>query len=387
MAVQIKVLTDKTGLRPPVNEGAFDCLRLLAALGVLFSHCYPLVGQGQAEPCARLTGGFTLGTLAVYAFFAMSGYLVSQSWARDPSLPRFLIRRCLRILPGLFFVITASFLVLGPIATTHSLHEYFARPDAYSYLAKIFIYPGQYGLPGVFDDNPLPHVVNGSLWTLRLEFALYVIIGVLGWLGFMRWRMAGIGLMIFFLAGYGAVSYGLGSDGIGNDGIPSYAPLNYAGFFGSITHAAGLTEALSQLSAHRQILDFFANACSFAVGVALAQNRIESGRGKLLALALILGSAATFYTRDFIPAILLLSFPCLVLLAAHHLQCHRGRMGDCSYGLYLWGFPVEQLIIHWFAPLSVAELFMLAVPLTLAMAILSWHLIEMPALRFKPRRE
>lgn len=158
-------------------QGAFDCVRILAAIAVLFSHSYALVKQDANEPLILLTnGGTAIREIAVYAFFAISGYLVTQSWMRDPSVIRFTTRRPLRIVPALVFVIVASFAIFGPLTTTMSLSDYFSSPQAWTYLSKVLIYPVQYGLPGVFEHNPYPNVVNGSLWSLRLEFALYVIV-------------------------------------------------------------------------------------------------------------------------------------------------------------------------------------------------------------------
>ena len=127
------------------SSGAFDGIRLISAFLVLFSHCYVLTGQGAEEPLLRFThGGVGFGEVAVYIFFAISGYLVTQSWFRDPSIKRFLVRRLLRILPALIFVIVASALIVGALMTALSLSDYFSRYDTWSYLSKILLYPAQY---------------------------------------------------------------------------------------------------------------------------------------------------------------------------------------------------------------------------------------------------
>jgi len=98
------------------SPGAFDGLRLVAALAVLFTHSYAQLGRGQLEPLTRFTNGSTdFSELGLITFFAISGNLVTQSWFRDPSIWRFFMRRSLRIIPGLAFVIFLSFAMIGPL--------------------------------------------------------------------------------------------------------------------------------------------------------------------------------------------------------------------------------------------------------------------------------
>ena len=61
------------------------------------------------------------------------------------------------------------------------------------------------------------------------------------------------------------------------------------------------------------------------------------------------------------------------------------RFGDLSYGLYIYGWPVEEGVI-WLLGGHAAwwQVFAIALPATAAFAFLSWHLVERPALRLKP---
>ncbi|MGH6675283.1 MAG: hypothetical protein ACRECE_03535 [Xanthobacteraceae bacterium] len=113
---------------------------------------------------------------------------MTQSWMHDPSASRFMIRRGLRIVPALAFVIVMSFVIIGPLTTTLTVTDYFSSRAAWNYLTKVLIYPVQYGLPGAFAHNPFPRVVNGSLWSLRIEFGLYLAVAALGFCGLLRGR-------------------------------------------------------------------------------------------------------------------------------------------------------------------------------------------------------
>ena len=110
-------------MRPMTAHGsgnAFDFIRVVAALAVLYSHSFPLFGLPEPSHA-----GQTLGSLAVAIFFAVSGFLVCQSWLRDPDVYRFTLRRALRIMPGLIVAVAFTAFVAGALDTRLPLSEYF----------------------------------------------------------------------------------------------------------------------------------------------------------------------------------------------------------------------------------------------------------------------
>jgi peptidoglycan/LPS O-acetylase OafA/YrhL len=330
-------------------SGAFDCLRLAAAFSVLFGHCYALTGEG--EPLAQLSQGrLGFGDTAVYTFFAISGYLVTQSWHRDPSFNRFLARRVLRIVPALIFVIVASFAIVGPLTTTLGASDYFSQPAAWSYLTKIFIYPVQYALPGAFANNPFPNIVNGSLWTLRLEFGLYVMTAILGWLSILRCRLVNIGLALICLMMIVVLTQ---------------------------------TELLNRIPFLHQTTVLFENALPFFAGAALAQRKFDL---RLIRATIVLAllNVLLIFTPAF-KSLFLLTLPLVVIVIARCSTCDLSRFGDYSYGLYLWAFPVQQSVVHFAPNITPIRLFLLAGTVAFVCAIVSWHLVEKHALALKPR--
>jgi peptidoglycan/LPS O-acetylase OafA/YrhL len=335
------------------SPGAFDGLRLVAALAVLFTHCYPLLGREQLEPLARLTNGSTtFSELGLLTFFAISGHLVTQSWLRDPSIWRFFMRRSLRIIPGLAFVIFFSFAIIGPLLTTLDVADYFSRREAWGYLAKVLVFPSQYGLPGIFADNPFPTVVNGSLWSLRVEVVLYVAVSVLGMV-----RLVGAPWTVLAVAACCLAVYVL---------LTGTDSARHAWFF-------------------HQAVALFANAVPFFVGATLALTTLASGRLWLVAATLAGLTLALASTPAFKP-LLLLALPVVVIQIGREGRCDLSRFGDYSYGLYLWGFVVEQTIVNYVPALAPTTLFFAAVGSALVMAAVSWHLVEKRALRCKPSR-
>ena len=161
--------TDQTANRlnlpAEAHQNNLTALRWLAASLVLYGHAF--VFLGLPEPL--FLQWVPMGPLGVYIFFAISGYLVAQSWQRDPSVLRFLAKRALRIFPGLLACTLISVVVLGPWLTTLDMATYWRNEHTRGYFANVWLYM-TYHLPGVFAQNKLPHAVNGSLWSLPVEF-------------------------------------------------------------------------------------------------------------------------------------------------------------------------------------------------------------------------
>lgn len=167
----------------------FDLLRLVAAFMVLLAHCYPLYGIGKDAIAAsngwlRVSAHF--GEWGVAIFFVISGYLITASYLRRGDWRDYAICRVLRIMPAYAVVIALSVLVLGPLVSRLSFVDYFTTSQTWEYLRGVFPFALHYALPGVFLENPYPLTVNGSLWTIPVEIAMYLLVGVLGVSGRLR---------------------------------------------------------------------------------------------------------------------------------------------------------------------------------------------------------
>ena len=325
----------------------FDALRLLAAASVIFSHSF-LIAEGtqKHEWLIRLTGNQSiLGLCGVFVFFAISGFLITQSYEQTADPWRYLAKRALRIFPGLFVATLVSAFVLAPLVTTLEPAVYFSQPQPYQFLVgNTLLYQVVHQLPGVmFVNNAAGLEINGSMWTLRPEFIMYLM--VLG-LGVARLLTLPVALLLLAL------------------GI---ACLQF--------------DALKFLGGWGWMLGFFAAGM---VLYKLRATRIFAGRVALLALA---GLVLSVKLRAFI-----LLFPLFGCYLALWLALNprlpvipATRFGDLSYGLYIYGWPVEEAVIWCLGGRALWwQLFAIALPTTAAIAFLSWHLIERPALRLKP---
>ena len=170
----------------PGRESGFDLLRIVAASLVIVSHAFPL--SGRFEPRVFGYEALTYGTLGVAIFFAVSGYLVHQSWHRDANVKRFLTRRAARLFPALTVALLITVFALGPLVSSQSASDYLADSQTYRYLVgNLSLFLVEYDLPGVWLDQPTA-AVNGPIWTLRLEFTAYVLLMALGVAGLLRHR-------------------------------------------------------------------------------------------------------------------------------------------------------------------------------------------------------
>jgi peptidoglycan/LPS O-acetylase OafA/YrhL len=343
----------RSGVGSAANN--FDVLRLGAAALVLVSHAFLV--NGVDDPAIPLTGDETLGDMAVTAFFGISGFLVARSWCRDPRLGRFVIKRALRIVPALWAVVAVCAVVLGPLFTAWPLDHYFASGDTWRYVADNGVFRTALYLPGVFGGNP-HDAVNGSLWTLPLELEAYLAVAVLGVFG--AFRRAGVVA--------GAVVALLVLD------LP----------FGPGGHAlvtAGGSTSLAEDTVNR-LAAFFVAALIYM----LRDRELLTLRG--LALVGVVWVASIGTSFEYVVGAV--AIPYAVILAAYRTPAGLGRLtarGDVSYGIYLWGWPVEQMVRAVLGPgAGVVGTLVVAAPPTYLVALASWRLVEAPALRLKDRR-
>ena len=324
----------------------FAAVRLIAALAVVLGHSFVLAGL----PPPMLLGT-PIHVLAVRVFFVVSGYLVCSSWQRDPHLPRFLARRALRIMPGLIAVVLLTVGVLGPAMTRLPLATYAQNPVTLDYLWNLALAP-RFALPGVFEDGRAFTAANGALWSLPVEVAMYLLLPLYIW-----WRAALPVVIAMAIAAAIAFTV-IWPDQVQPVFYATSLPfsLRFAADFviGAAVCRAKLERLLNPQTA--LLLAAIAQACTFAP-----------------LLAALVGAVALPY------AVLAFS------LAPRPIFGWLDRRADLSYGIYLWGGPVQQVTLSalgigagWLGITGVA------LPFIVALASLSWCLVERPALRWKP---
>lgn len=341
------------------RDNAFDLIRFLAALAVLFSHNFAT--SGLPEP--TYFGGESAGSLGVFVFFAVSGYLVQQSWDRQPDPMSFTLSRALRIFPGLLVCLLVCAFVLGPIVSSLSLDAYLLGPGVYKFvysnLAMFFI-PRHDELPGVFTSNPFPNHVNSSLWTIRYEVFMYVVLLAIS-VTFRKMRVSVIAALLLGLCG-----------------------LWVYGTFIGLANPGQLLWRLGAIGLDGRILKL---APFFLVGALVA--RCPKTFLSLPAAGFAFVFTAFFYYSPIAIFVLWFTLPyCLVVFAYNlpNMFNKFGQHGDFSYGLYLYAFPVQQVMAHLAISTTSWSLgFVMAFTISLAFAVLSWRFVESPALKLRTK--
>lgn len=332
----------------PRRRNSFDLVRFVAASLVLVSHSFAL--SGHVEPNV---GDIHLGLFAVWVFFIMSGFLITQSWLQYPRFMVFMIKRALRIFPALIVVCLVTILGLGLLSTL-SYFDYIKTPGTIQYFNNVLLFNTSYTLPGVFTDNVYPAAVNGSLWTLAYEFTMYLSVGLLGALVlFRRWGVFGIWLGLLLL-----------------NVIQLFDAGNRFFNFSLFYLDARLMSQLALMFYSGVVLQAFARRIPY--------------RAALWVSALI----AFFVITHFFPSMtavaagLLLGYG--VIGFCHLTTFHSfGRFGDFSYGIYVYAFVVQQVVAHATDTRSPLEMFVLSFPVTVLLGIVSWHLVEERCLKLK----
>lgn len=322
-------------------------IRHIAATLVLISHAYPIaLGRGASDILGNVFYGTTIGELAVAAFFAISGFLVTASWERfqrDKNGWRgFLCARIFRIFPGLIGAVLFT-IVLGAVLTTSPTTKYVVGAIEYFIRTTTLVSISQ-RLPGVFEENPMSLTINGSLWTLFYEFTLYMLVCLAGLTGLLRRKkfliLSLVSLPLIFLAT-------------------------------SKFNISDRVHTLSLLSV------------PFGTGVLawVYRDRIPFTFAWVVVTCLIAWAALGTNLSE---PILYFSTAILVLYLAHIKNARLkwpSKWGDFSYGIYIYAFPIQQIMAHFWPASPIANV-LLSLPPTLIMAAISWHFIEKPSQSF-----
>ncbi|WP_414450234.1 acyltransferase family protein [Burkholderia sp. 22PA0099] len=348
------------------HDNAFGLLRLIFATLVLWDHAFPLGGFGS-DPMWRLTQGQdSMGGICVSGFFAISGFLIAKS-GMHADLMQFAWRRCVRIFPAYWAVLIVTALGVGPVIhyiEMGTLQGYWTHGvgGAFGYLTNNWrLSIGQYGINNLLRDTT-PYgqsisesVFNGSIWTLVYEAKCYVMIGVFAVFGLLtehRRVLLAATLVSWLVLAVQTIDPAMSAKLVHWAGDPHLVQYGTIFLIGSSAAVCSKTLPISD------------KLGAFALAVYL----LSLFKGGYL----LLGYPAMVYT--------------ILWLACRLPQWARriGSKNDYSYGIYVFGFLVQQLLAYVGAYLHGFVFFLAAsVVLTYVCAWFSWHLVEKRALELK----
>lgn len=339
------------------KDNNFNLIRMLAAFAVLFSHSFALATGNAANEPLRTIIGITPGHIAVDIFFITSGLLVARSLFYRKNLFEFAMARALRIYPGLV-VAVAICIIIGALVTHLTINEYFSSSlTLHFFLKNSFIILGDaQSLPGVFDTAPFDHSVNGSLWTLPWELRMYALLGIFGFFTLI--------LNLVYKANWLAVS------------VLCFFTFCAANYF----HYHFFTEIRGE------VYKLFRFGTIFFYGAVIYLCKSKITLRPLLLWSCVVILTITSYNHDIFFILYTVLLPYIVLYIAY---IPKGQIrkynsfGDYSYGLYIYAWPVQQLIAITIKDVSVLQMVILSAVFTFACAYLSWHFVESKALKLK----
>jgi peptidoglycan/LPS O-acetylase OafA/YrhL len=371
-----QILDEHDGVGP-----GFDLLRLALAIAILASHCSGITGErgllgeiaqgflhlfghtaptvdpeisSHAGPVMNVAGnqptgwGRPIAQSHVPMFFGLSGFLITGSAFRTRRVLPFLALRFFRIFPALLVEVTLSAVVIGALYTILPLDDYYASKGFFIYFGNIAGVVQMF-LPGVqfFKDG----VVNANLWTLPSEFHCYLIVAALILAGVvfnratMTWLFVAVTIALVIANGF--------FDFDVTDGGPLTGDVLVYCFY------VGLVAYL-----WRQRIPYNGWLCIAAI---LISYPLMFSHRAIYIYPIMLGYVTVF--------IGLTNFPKFWLL----------QSGDYSYGIYLYGFPITQVLATEFPALrtNIFALILVAIICTGLFAALSWRLVEKRFLRLR----
>ncbi len=328
----------------------FDFLRLLFSLFVIVSHSYDLRNMNESDWLYTHTS-ISFSYLGVRGFFVISGYLIFQSLMRSNGLIDFYWKRILRVFPALFVVLVVTLLIL-PLLYTNPV-PYLSNKDVWLYLPRnLSLFNLQYEISGVFEQNPFPKVINGSLWTLRYEIFFYLLISSLFFLKKQIFKIKII-LLLFCLLNYLLYFYF-------RDHSPTSIKLHFT-----------------------DLAVYFFTGSIFAVfNFEQAKNRFLIFIISLVLCVLCIYFSLILYTKYILLPLLILSFGQASIYPLNRIS---SKVGDLSYGIYISAFFIQQLFLNFYPDLAAWKLTILTILVSSFYGYISWNLVEKRALKRKKK--
>ena len=325
------------------NANNLNLIRLLSAFAVIYGHASAVTGRGPSDIFLQLVGYKFIGGVAVDVFFLISGFLITASAMSVNGLKYYIASRMLRIYPALILCIAISTFILGPAMT--SANTYWTDSRTWNYfLSNASAFKTEYFLPGVFESLH-DRAINGSLWSITVEVRLYIVIGILALLNIIRYRalfnVLFFSVIVFFYL------------------LPEFSFI------------------ISPHESHRHV------TLMFFLGVFAWVNRQEIPINPAILLVLVFFSASQHGAPGFDFLYCLLLAYSIIYLAFIPGLAWFNKVGDFSYGVYLYGWTSQQMIVYFFPHVSNFENTIYASLIALAAAYFSWTFIEEPSLRLR----
>src|SRR5450432_2520785 len=359
------------------HKNNFDFVRFLLAVSVIFTHGFVVyTGKIDTEPFWRFSRHQVgLGTISLNFFFVISGYLVLQSWTYSKGVFDFLKKRVLRIYPGFIIVCILCAFIFAPLGNGTLQNPI---SDIFSYWKKINLHLLFYNmlqllppeLPDTLVHSPCPNDINTSIWTIWYEFICYLVILVTGSMMFYKKHLVPLVLFLLVL-------------GLNIYHFRIYQMYNEEGSINLIFPFLSQDANEKVINLEHFLLFFLSGSCFY-----FYRKYIPKNNPLIILCAIIL-----IITFRWVRVLEL----CQAIFGTYLLLCFVynskiklndfAKRGDFSYGIYLYGWPVQQLVFLYFGSrLDIGAAIIVSLFLVFPFAFFSWFAIEKPCLSLKKRK-
>jgi peptidoglycan/LPS O-acetylase OafA/YrhL len=321
----------------------FDFIRLIGAISVVFGHSWAVFQTNglQEEPIRNILGVDYSGSLAVYAFFFLSGIYITSSFEKTGNWLRFLLMRLCRIYPALIVCVLLTVFVVGPLFSPLNIQAYLNDFHTWKYLvlnSTMLKFEPQ--LTGLFSQNSFNRSVNASLWSLPLELKCYFFIFLLGILGLLKKKGVSLILLLCLILVYKFNPYIV---------LDSFKPL----------------------------LFFFLGSAAYSV-----RNHLVIDLRICLAMIVLSMVSYFAYPGSFLDIFYITFAYSILVLGTCAVIRDLKLPGDFSYGIYIYGFLVQQITAYFLPEITVYYSMLITIPISCLLGGVSWYLIESPAINW-----
>jgi peptidoglycan/LPS O-acetylase OafA/YrhL len=325
-------------------------IRLVAAISVTFAHSFALLAGHPYDLIPGLHSG-SFGSLAVAVFFALSGLLITQSYVRSKSAWTYFEARWLRIFPALFFANLVTAVIVSQLVKKQGL-EAFIDIKNWRYVFGAFFFDYGY-YDHAFQNLPLDSV-NGSLWTLTIEFRLYLFVLICGLIGLFARKYFALAIFII---------------------------LTLAAIF----HIDFIVLKMFPILFHTKTYDptILSLPLCFGLGSLVFLFRDKVPLMLTPAIILLMG---VIFIDEWLYKVLAFAYASYVF--GFHPKVYLPSLNfrfDLSYGIYVLSFPLQQISIYYKVTESPWLLFLVTMSIVFPLSFCSWYVIEKPALKLKNR--
>ena len=325
----------------------FNLLRMIGALLIMYAHAM-FITIGDDITFETYPVKYTLGMTTLNLFFVLSGMLVTSSWLKHEDWLTYAVSRAMRILPGLIVVSFITAFFIGPLVSTQDLTAYFSDLRSWIYWPLTSMLNADVTLPGVFEGLPNDAIVNAPLWTLKYEAFFYISLAILGLFGWLKTRrftiLALLGFSFYFFVTFLTNLREIAA-------IDHLMHFGYAFLIGACFHI------------FRKFVPVNLSLALITMGLALLivyHFGLQTGEFLLIPSAALLGIWIAY-------------------VPGGPLRYYNA-IGDYSYGVYIWHYPIEQVMRTNLGDVSAMQLYLTSLPIVLPIAIVSWHFVERPSL-------